>query len=57
MTKTHGGYRPGSGRKPIADRTEAKSVKLTPDQWEKARQIGSGNMAEGIRKALDAFRA
>lgn len=31
-----------------------KSVKLSREHWEKARQIGNGNMAEGIRKALDA---
>jgi hypothetical protein len=33
-----------------------KSVKLSREHWEKARQIGGGTMAEGIRKALDAYQ-
>lgn len=32
-----------------------KSVKLSREHWEKAREIGDGNMAEGLRRALDAF--
>ena len=32
-----------------------KSVKLSQEHWEKARKIGEGNMAEGLRRALDAF--
>jgi excinuclease UvrABC nuclease subunit len=35
---------------------EMKSVKLCQEHWEMAREIGGGNMAEGIRKALDAFK-
>jgi len=30
-----------------------KSVKLSPAHWEKARAIGDGNAAEGIRRALE----
>ena len=47
----HGGAREGAGRKPIA-RAVMKSVKLTTELWEKAKAIGEGNAAEGIRKAL-----
>jgi len=36
-------------------RTVMKSVKLLPEQWERARRIGQGNAAEGIRRALDAW--
>jgi len=52
----HGGVREGAGRKPVARRTVMKSVKLTPDQWARAREIGQGNAAEGIRRALKAWK-
>jgi hypothetical protein len=53
---TKGGPREGAGRKPVdGTKPEMKSVKLSREHWEKARQIGGGNMAEGIRKALDAY--
>lgn len=56
MTRpNHGGHREGAGRKPVADGAIMKSVKLTPGQWERAREIGRGNAAEGIRRALDAW--
>jgi len=48
----HGGAREGAGRKPVALKTVMKSVKLTPELWERARRIGEGNAAEGIRRAL-----
>lgn len=32
-----------------------KSVKLSREHWEKAREIGDGNMAEGLRRALNAW--
>ena len=51
----HGGFREGSGRRKLAEKTLMKSVKLTPDQWAKARKIGKGNAAEGIRMAIDAM--
>lgn len=55
VTKKQGGPREGAGRKPIEGTAPIiKSVKLSREHWEKARQIGNGNMAEGIRKALDA---
>lgn len=53
----HGGAREGAGRKPIAARTIVKSVKLTPELWERAREIGEGNAAEGIRRALRGSQA
>lgn len=34
---------------------QMKSVKLSQEHWEKARQIGNGNMAEGLRIVLDSF--
>lgn len=59
MNQKQGGPREGAGRKPISG-TVMKSVKLTPEQWEKAERIGRSkagrpNAAEGIRRALDAF--
>ena len=54
--ETKGGPREGAGRKPVGGTApQIKSVKLSAEHWEKARQIGGGNMAEGIRKALDAY--
>jgi hypothetical protein len=53
MQEKRGGARPGAGRKPAQNPTVMKSIKLTQEQWERARQIGSGNAAEGIRRALD----
>jgi hypothetical protein len=51
-----GGPRDGAGRKHLEGTApEMKSVKLSREHWEKARQIGGGNMAEGIRRALDAY--
>jgi len=57
LKKKHGGAREGAGRKPVAPRTIMKSVKLTPDQWARAREIGQGNAAEGIRRALDSYKS
>lgn len=53
--KQQGGQREGAGRKPLDGKPEMKSVKLSREHWEKARQIGGGNMAAGIRRALDFF--
>jgi hypothetical protein len=56
VTAAKGGPRNGAGRKPLdGTKPEMKSVKLSREQWEKARKIGGGNMAEGIRRALDAY--
>ena len=51
----HGGLREGAGRRKLAEKTLMKSVKLTPEQWAKARKIGKGNAAEGIRISIDAM--
>jgi hypothetical protein len=53
---THGGAREGAGRKPIATKTIMKSVKLPPELWKKAQDIGEGNAAEGIRRALRRWK-
>jgi len=54
--KKQGGPRKGAGRKPLdGPRPEMKSVKLSRAHWEKARQIGGGNRAQGLRRALDAY--
>lgn len=56
-TQKHGGTRGGAGRKPVEGATLMKSIKLTPAQWDRARQIGGGkNAAEGIRRAIEAYQ-
>ena len=56
--ETKGGPREGAGRKPIEGTAPVmKSVKLSREHWEKAREIGGGNMAKGLRLALDAYSA
>ena len=52
-----GGTREGAGRKHLTGtKPQMKSVKLSREHWEKAREIGDGNMAQGIRLALDSYR-
>ena len=52
-----GGPRKGAGRNPVeGTKPEMKSVKLSREHWDKAREIGKGNMAEGLRRALDAWK-
>jgi len=56
VSKKQGGAREGAGRKPVeGTKPKMKSVKLSREHWQKARKIGSGNMAKGIRRALDAW--
>jgi hypothetical protein len=56
--KTKGGARDGPGRPRVrGTKPEKKSVKLSREHWERAREIGNGNMAEGLRRALDAYSA
>lgn len=45
-TNTHGGKRPGSGRKPSADqpRNITRSVKLTADEAEYISEVGTGEL-------------
>ena len=56
MSTNWGGAREGAGRKKIAGAI-MKSVKLTPEHWAIATDIGGGNAAEGIRKALRRYVA
>ena len=53
MHNTHGGPRPGAGRKPIgAARTVPITITLPPDLLAAAADLGAGNVSEGIRIAL-----
>lgn len=54
MKPKHGGKRPGAGRKPVPD-AAMKSIKLSDAHWEKAKRIGQGNGAAGIRLAIDEY--
>lgn len=56
-TTTHGGTRPGAGRKRLApDGVEKRSVSLPSDMWEIVKELGEGNYSAGIRKLIDAHR-
>lgn len=55
IKKQRGGAREGAGRKPMP-KAIMKSVKLTAEQWERAREIGDGNAAEGIRRAIERYK-
>lgn len=58
MTAKQGGPREGAGRKRVeGTQPEMKSVKLSREHWQRAREIGDGNMADGIRRALDAWKS
>lgn len=48
----HGGAREGAGRKPLDGGSIRATVTLTPELAAKAEALGSGNVSEGIRKAL-----
>ena len=56
MTTTHGGARPGAGRKLGYEKPGAKRAllvcKVTADEKDFARQLGNGNVSEGVRRAL-----
>jgi len=51
--KNQGVKRGRSGRPQIPGNPIMKSVKLSAEHWEIARRLGKGNMAAGIRRALD----
>ena len=55
VSSKQGGAREGAGRKRISGAV-MKSVKLTPDLWAVAKEIGEGNAAEGIRRALAQYK-
>ena len=54
--ENRGGPRPGSGRKPGYRKPDARrnqvNVRLDDAELEKAKQLGDGNAARGIRRAL-----
>lgn len=55
MQPKHGGARKGAGRKALAPSTRRLSVTLTEAQVARAKAIGEGSIAQGIRKALEAI--
>ena len=42
LKSEHGGAREGAGRKPVAEKTVMKSVKLTPELWEPSPGMTTG---------------
>ena len=56
---THGGTRPGAGRKAGSTKTATRRagifVRLSEAELEQARAIGEGNASAGVRKALDWY--
>ena len=58
ITKPRGGTRPGAGAPRLVpgQTTESVQVRLDPARKAKAMAIGDGNVAKGIRAALDAFQ-
>lgn len=52
---THGGRRPGAGRKPLGeDKMVRLNVMLENKHIDKAARIGEGNVSRGIRLLIDA---
>ncbi len=53
----HGGKREGAGRKPMKDAPMTRmNVMLDAATVEKAKQIGGGNLSEGLREAVRRVR-
>lgn len=56
-----GGLRVGAGRPAGTTKEDSKTdqvnVRLTPEQRAKAERIGDGKAADGLRRALDAWRS
>lgn len=51
-----GGSRGGDvGRPRIGDGAISRTVTLSPQQWQKAENIGNGNTSAGLRAAIDAY--
>ena len=47
-----GGSRPGAGRPPSPNPLRTLSVRLTPAQIDRLRELGDGNASAGIRRLL-----
>lgn len=58
VANTRGGKREGAGRKPLPEgqkQTHA-TIRLTTDQLQELKRLGSGNLSEGIRRLLKGER-
>jgi hypothetical protein len=51
-----GGPRPGSGRRPTGKALRSLTVRLSPEQIERLRELGNGNASAGVRRALEENR-
>ncbi len=50
---SHGGSRPGAGRRPRFDKPMVrKTIRLTEQEIARLERLGAGNLSEGVRKAL-----
>jgi hypothetical protein len=49
---SHGGRRPGAGRKPGTEPRRRRNVTLTDTDIKRARELGDGNVSLGISRAL-----
>jgi len=50
---THGGKRPGAGRKQVGlEPRKPRTISLTDSETNKAKTIGQGNVSQGISKSL-----
>ncbi len=54
--KSNGGARKGAGRPALAIGAKKRAVLLDPAREAKAKAAGRGNLAAGIRRAIDALR-
>jgi hypothetical protein len=54
---TWGGPRPGAGRPPTGTALRSLTVRLTPEQIERLRELGDGNASAGVRRLLAAVDA
>lgn len=53
-TPTHGGKRPGAGRKPATEPRTARSIRMTDAQWLAFQSFGG---ARWLLEQIDALRA
>lgn len=54
--ENRGGSREGAGRpRKESEPQKRRNISLSDRLAEKAKQIGNGNISDGIRKALEAF--